>query len=53
VACLARRVKALEQRIIEWLRAEVSRTEAGLATAFVGLTVEGHSREAPSRSSRR
>jgi len=45
-ACL-RRVKALEASgIIEGYRAEVSRTEAGLGlTAFVGLKVEGHSRE--------
>src|SRR5262250_2825258 len=42
-----RRVKALEASgIIEGYRAEVSRTEAGLGlTAFVGLKVEGHSRE--------
>ncbi len=45
-ACL-RRVKALEASgIIEGYRAEVSRTKAGLGlTAFVGLKVEGHSRE--------
>jgi Lrp/AsnC family transcriptional regulator, leucine-responsive regulatory protein len=45
-ACL-RRVKALEASgIIEGYRAEVSRAEAGLGlTAFVGLKVEGHSRE--------
>jgi Lrp/AsnC family leucine-responsive transcriptional regulator len=45
-ACL-RRVKALEASgVIEGYRAEVSRAEAGLGlTAFVGLKVEGHSRE--------
>jgi Lrp/AsnC family transcriptional regulator, leucine-responsive regulatory protein len=45
-ACL-RRVKALEASgIIEGYRAEVSRARAGLGlTAFVGLKVEGHSRE--------
>jgi len=45
-ACL-RRVKALEASgIIEGYRAEVSRTKAGLGlTAFIGLTVAGHSRE--------
>ena len=45
-ACL-RRVKALEASgIIEGYRAEVSRAKAGLGlTAFIGLTVEGHSRE--------
>ena len=45
-ACL-RRVKALETSgIIEGYRAEVSRAQAGLGlTAFVGLKVEGHSRE--------
>ena len=45
-ACL-RRVKALEASgIIEGYRAEVSRTRAGLGlTAFIGLSVAGHSRE--------
>jgi Lrp/AsnC family transcriptional regulator, leucine-responsive regulatory protein len=45
-ACL-RRVKALEASgVIEGYRAEVSRAQAGLGlTAFVGLKVEGHSRE--------
>jgi len=45
-ACL-RRVKALEASgIIEGYRAEVSRAQAGLGlTAFVGLKVDGHSRE--------
>jgi Lrp/AsnC family leucine-responsive transcriptional regulator len=45
-ACL-RRVKALEASgVIEGYRAEVSRARAGLGlTAFVGLKVEGHSRE--------
>jgi Lrp/AsnC family leucine-responsive transcriptional regulator len=45
-ACL-RRVKALEASgVIEGYRAEVSRTGAGLGlTAFVGLKVDGHSRE--------
>src|SRR6266571_7530607 len=45
-ACL-RRVKALEASgIIEGYRAEISRTRAGLGlTAFIGLKVEGHSRE--------
>ena len=45
-ACL-RRVKALEASgVIEGYRAEVSRAQAGLGlTAFVGLRVEGHSRE--------
>jgi Lrp/AsnC family leucine-responsive transcriptional regulator len=45
-ACL-RRVKALEASgVIEGYRAEVSRAEAGLGlTAFVGLKVDGHSRE--------
>ena len=45
-ACL-RRVKALEASgIIEGYRAAVSRAKAGLGlTAFIGLTVEGHSRE--------
>jgi Lrp/AsnC family leucine-responsive transcriptional regulator len=46
-ACL-RRVKALEASgIIAGYRAEVSRARAGLGlTVFVGLTVEGHSRQA-------
>ena len=46
-ACL-RRVKALEASgIIEGYHAEVSRTRAGLGlTAFIGLKVSGHSREA-------
>jgi Lrp/AsnC family leucine-responsive transcriptional regulator len=45
-ACL-RRVKALEASgIIEGYRAEVSRVKAGLGlTAFIGLGVQGHSRE--------
>src|SRR5690242_10114710 len=45
-ACL-RRVKALEASgIIEGYRAEISRTRAGLGlTAFIGLKVDGHSRE--------
>ena len=45
-ACL-RRVKALEASgIIEGYRAEVSRPAAGLGlTAFLGLKVDGHSRE--------
>jgi Lrp/AsnC family transcriptional regulator, leucine-responsive regulatory protein len=45
-ACL-RRVKALEASgIIAGYRAEVDRTRAGLGlTAFIGLRVEGHSRE--------
>jgi Lrp/AsnC family transcriptional regulator, leucine-responsive regulatory protein len=45
-ACL-RRVKALEASgIIAGYRAEVSRARAGLGlTVFVGLTVEGHSRQ--------
>jgi len=45
-ACL-RRVKALEASgIIEGYRAEVSRAAAGLGlTAFLGLKVDGHSRE--------
>lgn len=49
-ACL-RRVKALEASgIIESYCAEVSRARAGLAlTGFVGLRVEGHSREASGR----
>jgi Lrp/AsnC family transcriptional regulator, leucine-responsive regulatory protein len=49
-ACL-RRVKALEASgIIEGYHAEVSRTRAGLGlTVFVGLKVEGHSRETSSQ----
>src|ERR1700744_4267635 len=45
-ACL-RRVKALEASgIIAGYRAEVDRVQAGLGlTAFIGLRVEGHSRE--------
>ena len=45
-ACL-RRVKALEaDGIIDGYRAEVSRARAGLSlTVFVGLKVDGHSRE--------
>jgi Lrp/AsnC family transcriptional regulator, leucine-responsive regulatory protein len=45
-ACL-RRVKALEaDGIIDGYRAEVSRARAGLGlTVFVGLKVDGHSRE--------
>src|SRR5215471_18534359 len=45
-ACL-RRVKALEASgIIEGYRAEISRARAGLGlTVFVGLKVEGHSRQ--------
>ena len=45
-ACL-RRVKALEASgVIEDYRAEVSRARAGLGlTVFIGLKVEGHSRE--------
>jgi Lrp/AsnC family transcriptional regulator, leucine-responsive regulatory protein len=45
-ACL-RRVKALEgSGIIAGYRAEVDRTRAGLGlTVFIGLRVEGHSRE--------
>lgn len=45
-ACL-RRVKALEaEGIIAGYRAEVDRVRAGLGlTAFIGLRVEGHSRE--------
>jgi Lrp/AsnC family leucine-responsive transcriptional regulator len=48
-ACL-RRVKALEaDGIIAAYRAEVSRARAGLGlTVFIGLTVEGHSRETSS-----
>ena len=46
-ACL-RRVKALEASgIIAGYHAEVSRARAGLGlTVFIGLTVEGHSRQA-------
>jgi Lrp/AsnC family transcriptional regulator, leucine-responsive regulatory protein len=49
-ACL-RRVKALEASgIIEGYHAEVSRIRAGLGlTVFIGLKVEGHSRETSSR----
>ena len=49
-ACL-RRVKALEaDGIIAGYRAEVSRTRAGLGlTAFIGLKVEGHSRDTSAR----
>jgi Lrp/AsnC family leucine-responsive transcriptional regulator len=49
-ACL-RRVKALEASgIIEGYRAEVSRSRAGLGlTVFIGLKVEGHSKETSSR----
>lgn len=49
-ACL-RRVKALEASgIIDGYRAEVSRARAGLGlTVFIGLKVEGHSREASSQ----
>src|SRR5579863_7065464 len=49
-ACL-RRVKALEaDGIIAGYRAEVSRAQAGLGlTVFMGLKVEGHSRETSSR----
>ena len=45
-ACL-RRVKALEASgIIEGYRADISRVKAGLGlTAFIGLSVAGHSRE--------
>jgi Lrp/AsnC family transcriptional regulator, leucine-responsive regulatory protein len=45
-ACL-RRVKALESSgIIAGYRAEVDRARAGLGlTAFIGLRIEGHSRE--------
>lgn len=48
-ACL-RRVKALEASgIIAGYRAEVSRARAGLGlTVFIGLKVEGHSRETSS-----
>lgn len=49
-ACL-RRVKALEASgIIAGYRAEVDRVRAGLGlTAFIGLRVEGHSRETSAR----
>jgi Lrp/AsnC family transcriptional regulator, leucine-responsive regulatory protein len=49
-ACL-RRVKALEaDGIIAGYRAEVSRAQAGLGlTVFIGLRVQGHSRETSSR----
>ncbi len=49
-ACL-RRVKALEaDGIIAGYRAEVSRARAGLGlTVFVGLKVDGHSRETSAR----
>jgi Lrp/AsnC family transcriptional regulator, leucine-responsive regulatory protein len=49
-ACL-RRVKALEASgIISGYHAEVSRARAGLdLTVFIGLKVEGHSRETSSR----
>lgn len=49
-ACL-RRVKALEaDGIIAGYRAEVSRTRARLGlTAFIGLKVEGHSRDTSAR----
>jgi Lrp/AsnC family transcriptional regulator, leucine-responsive regulatory protein len=49
-ACL-RRVRALEASgIVEGYRAEVSRSRAGLGlTVFIGLKVEGHSRETSSR----
>ena len=49
-ACL-RRVRALEaDGIIAGYRAEVSRARAGLGlTVFVGLKVDGHSRETSSR----
>ena len=49
-ACL-RRVKALEaDGIIAGYRAEVSRTRAGLGlTVFIGLKVEGHSRDSSAR----
>jgi Lrp/AsnC family transcriptional regulator, leucine-responsive regulatory protein len=49
-ACL-RRVKALEASgIIEGYRAEIGRARAGLGlTVFVGLKVEGHSRETSDR----
>lgn len=49
-ACL-RRVKALERSgVIAGYRAEVDRVQAGLGlTAFIGLRVEGHSRETSRR----
>ena len=49
-SCL-RRVKALEASgIISGYHAEVSRTRAGLGlTVFIGLKVDGHSRETSSR----
>src|ERR1700749_4756245 len=49
-ACL-RRVKALEAGgIIAGYRAEASRARAGLGlTVFIGLKVEGHSRETSAR----
>ena len=49
-ACL-RRVKALERSgVIAGYRAEVDRVQAGLGlTAFLGLRVEGHSRETSRR----
>jgi Lrp/AsnC family leucine-responsive transcriptional regulator len=49
-ACL-RRVRTLEASgVIEGYRAEVSRVRAGLGlTVFIGLKVEGHSRETSSR----
>jgi Lrp/AsnC family leucine-responsive transcriptional regulator len=52
-ACL-RRVKALEARgIIAGYRAELDRLRAGLGlTAFVELSVEGHSRETATRIER-
>jgi Lrp/AsnC family leucine-responsive transcriptional regulator len=52
-ACL-RRVKALERSgVIAGYRAEVDRVQAGLGlTAFIGLRVEGHSRETSARIER-
>jgi Lrp/AsnC family transcriptional regulator, leucine-responsive regulatory protein len=52
-ACL-RRVKALESSgIIAGYRAEVSRLRAGLGlTVFIGLKVEGHSKDTSSRIER-
>ena len=49
-----RRVKALEASgIISGYHAEVSRTRAGLGlTVFIGLKVDGHSRESSSRIER-
>src|SRR5690348_97756 len=49
-ACL-RRVKALERSgVIAGYRAEIDRVQAGLGlTAFLGLRVEGHSRETSRR----